>query len=142
MRIFETAGQVCGLLLVCALASVLPADAASLQTLSGATSVTLEELIELASSDHPPVIIDSRISANYERGHLQDAVNIVDVEMTAEILEQIVGRSEEVLFYCSGAECTRSSNAVTKAVEWGWTKVYWFPGGIAEWNKNNLPLAR
>ena len=130
------------LMSVLALVWTVSAHAAPLRTLPGVTSLTVEEVIDLAIDGDPPVIIDSRIPADYERGHLQGAVNIVDTEMTAEILAQAAARDQDVLFYCNGADCVRSRNACIKAVEWGWTSVFWFPGGIAEWNENELPLEK
>ncbi len=116
--------------------------AGQLKTLSGVTSLTIEQVVELASSDNPPVMIDSRIAADYARGRIDGAVNLTDTEMTAEKLATIVARDEPVLFYCNGAECVRSKKACKKAVKWGWTSVMWYPGGIHEWVANDLPLVR
>jgi rhodanese-related sulfurtransferase len=117
------------------------AATAPLRTLPGVTSLTIEQLLEIGSGDNPPVIIDSRIAADYERGHIEGAISLTDTEMTAEKLAAIVAKDEPVLFYCNGADCKRSANACTKAVQWGWTDVMWYPGGV-EWKANDLPLTR
>ena len=108
----------------------------------GVIPLSIEEFIEFATGDNPPVIIDSRIAADYERGRIEGAVNLTDTEMTPESLAAIAAKDMPVLFYCNGAECERSVNACTKAVSWGWTDVMWYPGGINEWKANDLPLIR
>lgn len=108
----------------------------------GVTSLTIEQVFEIAASDKRLAIVDTRIAADYERGHIEDAVNLTDTQMTAKNLAQVAAKDQQVLFYCNGGECRRSMNACIKAVQWGWTNVMWFPGGIAEWNANDLPLSR
>ncbi len=108
----------------------------------GVIPLTIEQFVGIASSDNPPTIIDSRIAADYARGRIEGAVNLTDTEMTPDKLVAIVAKDEPVLFYCNGAECKRSANACTKAVQWGWTEVMWYPGGIHEWIANDLPLNR
>lgn len=111
-------------------------------TIPGVTTLTIEQFVEIASGDNPPVIIDSRIAADYDRGRIEGAVNLTDTDMTATKLAAIVARHEPVLFYCNGAECKRSVNACNKAVQWGWKDVMWYPGGVSEWKANDLPLTR
>ena len=116
--------------------------AAQPESLPGVRTLTIEQFINIASEDNRPVIIDSRIAADYERGAIEQAVNMTDTEMTAEKLLSIAGKDEPIIFYCNGAECKRSAKACEKAVQWGWTNVMWFRGGISEWKANNLPLSR
>ena len=47
-----------------------------------------------------------------------------------------------LLFYCNGERCLRSSHAAKMAVNWGYTRVYWFRGGWQEWLDKQLPVTR
>ena len=112
------------------------------ENIAGVTTLTIEQFINIASDDERPVIIDSRIAADYERGAIERAINLTDTEMTAEKLLAIASKDEPIIFYCNGAECNRSAEACKKAVRWGWTNVMWFRGGVSEWKANDLPLSR
>lgn len=108
----------------------------------GAVTVSAEELIELAATRDDLVVIDSRKPFDWGNGHLDGAVHIVNTEMTAAGLAAVAKREQPVVFYCNGPKCLRSGDATTKAVAWGWTRVYWFRGGIEEWTEKNYPLTK
>ena len=40
-----------------------------------------------------------------------------------------------LVFFCQGAKCWESYNAVLRALNLGYTKVYWYRGGIASWGE-------
>lgn len=46
-----------------------------------------------------------------------------------------------VLFFCR-AECWMSWNAAKRAIEHGYTRVFWYPQGTDGWVAQNRPLAR
>ena len=47
-------------------------------------------------------------------------------------------KARALAFYCE-AECWMSWNAAKRAVSYGYAHVYWFPGGMQEWNKSGYP---
>ncbi|MGI9334758.1 MAG: rhodanese-like domain-containing protein, partial [Gammaproteobacteria bacterium] len=50
------------------------------------------------------------------------------------------GRKDaSLIFYCD-AECWMSWNAARRAVEWGYSSVYWYPGGVDAWREAGLDL--
>jgi 3-mercaptopyruvate sulfurtransferase SseA len=58
-------------------------------------------------------------------------------------LLEIVDKTEEVVFY--GGELNDTFNpwpsfACAKALTWGFTRVYYFPGGIGAWNEAGYPV--
>ncbi len=55
-------------------------------------------------------------------------------------LDDLVARDEEVVIYCQGPRCLRSSKAAGKAVSWGFTKVYYFRGGFPAWKIAEYPF--
>ncbi len=44
-----------------------------------------------------------------------------------------------LVFFCE-RDCWMSWNAARRAVEWGYTGVYWYPGGTDDWQASGRPL--
>ena len=61
---------------------------------------------------------------------------------TGEIpIERIVpDKDSEILFYCNGTRCMRSTDSIRKAKRWGYTNLIWFRGGWKEWSDKRLPM--
>jgi PQQ-dependent catabolism-associated CXXCW motif protein len=47
-------------------------------------------------------------------------------------------RSRKIVIYCL-ADCWMSWNAAKRAIEYGYTSVYWYPGGTDHWTAAGLP---
>jgi rhodanese-related sulfurtransferase len=113
------------------------------QHIPGATDLKAEQLIELILGTPELVIIDARKQEEFNKGHIENAISLLDTEMSAEVLAAHVPHKQTpLLFYCNGERCLRSSNAANKALVWGYTRVYWFRGGWVEWREKNLPVER
>ena len=111
------------------------------ESMPGTTIVSAEEVVEMILANPKLVVIDSRKKTEYVKGHIEDAINILNTELVLEGLESVIpDRSAPVLFYCNGVRCLRSSDSITKAVDWGYTKVFWFRGGWKEWTEKRLPV--
>ena len=109
-------------------------------TIPGAVIVTAEELAELILSRPELVILDSRKNSEFAKGHIEKAINLVNSDMRRETLAAIVpDRNRAIVFYCNGVRCMRSTDAVKKAMEWGYKNVFWFRGGWDEWTEKRLP---
>lgn len=113
-------------------------------TIDGAVTVNADGLIALVRTSSELIIIDNRTKADYEAGHIEGALSLVDSDMTAEpVLARIVkSKDTPVIFYCNGVKCGRAANATRKAVGWGYGRVYYYALGMAEWSKRGLPLVR
>ncbi len=118
------------------------ASPAAPESVPGTTTVTAEELIGLAATMDDLVVIDARKPFDWNRGHIDGAVHIVNTEMTEEQLAAVARHDQPIVFYCNGPGCYRSGDASAKAVGWGWTRVYWFRGGTEEWTAKNFPLTK
>jgi PQQ-dependent catabolism-associated CXXCW motif protein len=46
-----------------------------------------------------------------------------------------------IVFFCEGARCWESYNAALRAVNMGFSNVYWYRGGIDAWQEAGLPMA-
>jgi adenylate cyclase len=89
--------------------------------------------------DKGVVFIDSRGSADYGRGHIPGATNLL-FHRVWDNLPQIVDLNDEVVFYCGGLECHLSANSSAQALVLGYTKVYYFAGGFAAWKDVGYPV--
>lgn len=45
-----------------------------------------------------------------------------------------------MIFFCEGSECWESYNAALRAEKLGFTKVYWYRGGLFAWKAAGLPI--
>jgi rhodanese-related sulfurtransferase len=112
--------------------------------LKGATTVNADAVIELIQKNDNLVILDNRSVADYDAGHIEGAVRLIDTDITAEavLAAKVKSRDTPVLFYCNGLKCGRAAKATMKAVEWGYGKVYYYALGLEEWKQRGLPLVR
>lgn len=111
------------------------------QSIDNVVIVTAEEAIELILDNPDMPIIDSRKRSEYVKGHIEGAISILDTEMTEKVLQELVpDKGVAIMFYCNGVRCLRSSNAIRKAQDWGYTNLIWFRGGWKEWSEKRLPV--
>ena len=45
-----------------------------------------------------------------------------------------------LVFFCEGAKCWESYNAALRALKIGFTRVYWYRGGLMAWQAADLPV--
>ena len=111
------------------------------ESIDNVVIVSAEEAIDLILNNPDMPIIDSRKKTEYVKGHIEGAVSILNTEMTEQDLEVVVPHKEAaILFYCNGARCLRSTDAIRKAKSWGYTNLIWFRGGWKEWTEKRLPV--
>ncbi len=111
------------------------------KSVPGAIIVSAEQVVELILARPELVIIDSRKSSEYAKGHIEGAVNLLNTALRREDLEAVCAdKDRPILFYCNGERCLRSSDAIRKAMGWGYRNVFWFRGGWKEWTDKRLPV--
>jgi len=109
-------------------------------TIEGVRVLTAEQVVSLLLDNPDIPIIDSRKKAEYLKGHIEGAVNLLDVDMhESDLLAVVPDRTTPILFYCNGVRCLRSTNAINKAHSWGYQNLIWFRGGWKEWSSKRLP---
>jgi rhodanese-related sulfurtransferase len=122
------------------LSPVLAQDAP--MQIEGAKTLDSKGVIELISTTPDVVIIDNRTKADFDSGHIEGAVNIVDTSMTADaaFTGMVKSKATPVLFYCNGVKCGRAAKATAQAVAWGYSRVYYYALGVPDWKANQFPL--
>ena len=119
-----------------------PAEDAPMQ-INGATTVNARQIFDLIEKNPRIVILDNRKEEDFAAGHIEGAIRLIDTDVSAETLaKQIPAKDMPVLFYCNGVKCGRAAKATEKAVQFGYTRVYYYALGMDEWNKEGLPLVK
>lgn len=114
-------------------------DKVSPTTITGATTVTAAEAKKLF--DKGVAFVDIRKDKDWAAGRIPDAIHIELKKIYNEAsLSKAIKKDQEVVMYCNGPKCMRSSVASQKAVGWGFAKVYYFRGGLPEWKDAGYPV--
>jgi len=83
--------------------------------------------------DRGVVFIDARGAGPYNRRHIPGATHIYYSSLSREKLSRLVKPDEAVVFYCGGEDCPLAPKSCAKALNWGYTKVYYFAAGYPGW---------
>lgn len=115
-------------------------EAESPVTVEGA--ITVDAGQAKALFDRHAAFIDVRTVARWNLGHIPDATLLdLETDFTRANLRARVGEDEDVIIYCEGPKCLRSSDASQRAVGWGFRRVYYFRGGFPAWKAEGYPVA-
>jgi rhodanese-related sulfurtransferase len=107
--------------------------------IAGATTVDAAKAKELF--DKGVSFIDVRSNKDWEAGRIPGATHIELKKVYNEAeLSKVVKKDQEVVMYCNGPKCHRSSKASAKAVGWGFSKVYYFREGLPAWKAAGYPV--
>ncbi|CAN7296277.1 tetratricopeptide repeat protein [Pararhizobium sp. LjRoot235] len=121
-------------------------DYAKFMTLTkGELSVAKTIKIDVAEArtllDRGVPFIDVRAPQNFDNGHLPKAINLSLVtDLSKESLAKVASKEDELAFYCQGRRCNYAAFASAKAHAWGYTHIYYFAGGLLEWEDEGFPL--
>jgi rhodanese-related sulfurtransferase len=147
-RWFESDAPSCGMKPVSAHPDLEPyARVAELGTftpkaLPGATVVDHDAVKTLVANGG--VLVDTRIGEEYRDRHIPGALwlpygekSLKDVAFDAHV-DSFPGlakldREQNIVFQCNGPECWKSYKASKAAIAAGYKHVYWFRGGMPEW---------
>ena len=107
----------------------------------GATTVDTMFAMNLHEKKTP--FIDVRPADYYTKGHIPGAINLpLENGFTSEALSAVVKKNKPVVFYCNGISCQASAEATQKALDWGWTSVFYYRAGFPGWEKAGLEIAK
>ncbi len=119
--------------------------------IQGVTRVSAETAADLVKQG--VTFVDTRSQKEFDNEHIRGAVIAPYVEKSLKEINFDSGKddftalaalkldkSKPVVFFCNGPECWKSFKASRAAVKAGYTKVYWFRGGMPEWREKRLPV--
>lgn len=112
-------------------------------TIPGATTVDAAGVVKLVDTTAKLVIFDNRKEGDFTAGHIEGAVRLIDSDITGPdvLAKHAAAKDVPLLFYCNGVKCGRAAVAAKKAIEYGYTKVYYYALGMEEWKAQGMPLA-
>ncbi len=106
------------------------------EMIAGVNTVNAEQVIEILTSDNPPILIDARITKDRDYGHIESSISLPDIETNCDTLRAITeDKSQQMMFYCNGTRCGRSVVSMKVARSCGYHNLFWFKGGFAEWQE-------
>lgn len=97
--------------------------------------LTREDLKKWIDEKKEFVLIDVLAQASYEGRHLPDAKNafVKDNDFLEKVEKFVSNKEAIVVVYCASFTCQLSPRAAGELVEAGYTNVYDFKGGLADW---------
>ena len=74
----------------------------------------------------------------YDDAHIKGSIHVDlgDLDAHASTWD----KNTPIVFYCSSYQCTASAHAAKELKDAGFTKVYAYEGGAAEWAQHGLPM--
>lgn len=127
--------------------SVMAADTPA--SLAGAKVVKADEAKKLA--DAGAAMIDTRVATENAEKTIKGSKNVVYKEKSAkavnfdasadqfDLAKLPSDKAAPIVFFCNGPECWKSYKGSTAALKAGYSKVFWFRGGMPEWVAAGLP---
>jgi rhodanese-related sulfurtransferase len=103
-------------------------------------AIPLEEAAVLFETDGA-VFLDARTESEYDRGHIQGAVNLPwhDVDNYFETVIMTLDPEAMYITYCDGEACPLSHDLASLLMDLGFTRVKVLVNGWTLWKKNQLP---
>jgi PQQ-dependent catabolism-associated CXXCW motif protein len=127
-------------------------DAPTPTHVEGARTITTLALQNLLTSDRQPVLID--VIGGQQTVSIPNAVWLRDAGVGRHLdddvqawfdynLARLTGRdkSRPLVFFCASRMCWLAHNATLRALDLGYTDVYWYRGGRDSWQAAGLPMA-
>jgi len=109
------------------------------ETVNGAE--TIDSAKAKVLFDKGVLFVDVRSDKDWSAGRIPDAIHLnVKTAFNEGSLAKEVKKGEEVVMYCNGESCLRSSKASAMAVGWGFTKVYYYRLGFPAWKSAGYPV--
>jgi rhodanese-related sulfurtransferase len=122
------------------------------QKIDGITTIGTQALVQSLLSPQPPLMID--VAGAFDTipqalALLNAGVALENVEQDALLEKRIAALlallapdpALSVVFFCAGRNCWTSVNAALRAKKLGYTKVFWYRGGLESWRAAGLPTA-
>jgi rhodanese-related sulfurtransferase len=85
--------------------------------------------------------IDVRGLDDFKIGHIPGAYHLsIKSDFDEQNLSAIVKKTQPVVIYCNGILCMGSSIAIKKAIDWGWSNIFYYREGIRDWKQQGYSV--
>jgi len=88
------------------------------------------------------LLIDVLSTDSFQEKHIPGSVSvpISDPDFVRKVENQAANKTGKIVCYCGSLQCDASMRAAHQLEESGFTNVYRYEGGLADWEKAGLPL--
>jgi rhodanese-related sulfurtransferase len=97
------------------------------------------ELTALVNRDDA-LVVDLSPLADFEKGHIAGSRNVTPSQFDPEHKQLAPAKALPVVVVCRTGQVSAAAAARLKKA--GFTRVYWLDGGIAAWQRADLPLVK
>ncbi|HTU11708.1 MAG TPA: TIR domain-containing protein [Allosphingosinicella sp.] len=96
-------------------------------------------LVDVLAGDHPQSLPNALyMPAGGLPGTFED---VNQVQFGLQLLQATGGdQTRPLVFFCQGANCWESYNAMLRASALGYSQLYWYRGGLAAWQEAGFPM--
>ena len=109
------------------------------ETIRGGASISAQEVVNLVNNEDA-LILDVRDKAEFDQGHIVDAVNVPYASLESRLDELEKYKEKPVVVACKmGQHAGAAGTLLRKA---GFTNVSRLRGGISEWRGQSLPVVK
>ncbi len=85
--------------------------------------------------------VDVRGLDDFKIGHIPGAYHLsIKSDFDEQNLSAIVKKTQPVVIYCNGILCMGSSIAIKKAIDWGWSNIFYYREGIRDWKQQGYSV--
>lgn len=121
--------------------AVGPAQAVDVSPTEISGAKTVDAATAKQMFDRGVAFVDVRKDSDWDAGRIPGAHHIeLKKILSDETLSAAVGKDQELVIYCNGENCMRSSKACAQAVAWGFSKVHYFRDGFPSWEAAGYPV--
>lgn len=105
----------------------------------GPKSITSQMLSHYVNRENA-ALVDIRGQAEFNKGHIQGAVNIPLTQVSDNIKQLEKHKDKPIIMVCAnGIQVAAACNILKKA---GFDKLYKLSGGMSSWTADNLPVVK
>ncbi len=105
----------------------------------GGASISAQQLVTLVNSENA-VVVDVREKAEFDQGHIVDAINIPFSSLDGRADELEKYKDKPLVITCKMGQHSGSAGTLLKKK--GFANVSRLKGGIAEWRGQSLPVVK
>jgi rhodanese-related sulfurtransferase len=103
------------------------------------TIITREELLSKLQAGDTLTIVEALPPQYYNKEHLPGALNL-PLDQVDELAPSLLpDKTAEIVVYCADSPCPNSGIAANRLVELGYTRVWDYDAGKADWIEAGLP---
>jgi rhodanese-related sulfurtransferase len=105
----------------------------------GGATVSAQQLVQMVNNEDA-IVVDVRDKAEFEAGHIVDAINIPYANLESRIDELKKHKDKPIVVACKMGQHSGAAGTVLRKN--GFTNVSRLRGGIADWRGQSLPVVK